>query len=306
MTTILLLGRNGQVGSELENQLAGLGTLVALGHAELDLADPQAIRATLERIRPDLVVNAAAYTNVDLAESQPDAAMAVNGTAPGLIAQQLRTYGGALLHYSTDYVFDGARGTPYTEDDVPNPLNVYGASKLAGEQAIVASGAAYLILRTSWVYSHRGKNFVTVIRDHAQSQRELKIVNDQSGSPTWARTIARMTRAILDRCAGKLADCQGIYHLAAAGATTRYGLAEKIVGLMGQNFRQGHFVPPLLRAVGSSHFPAPAVRPAYSALSSSRLETRLGITMPRWEDELEAFWGSSADPGEIRPHRHAL
>jgi len=294
MTTILLLGKNGQIGSALEPRLAGLGTLVALGHAELDLADPAAIRATLARIRPDLVINAAAYTNVDRAESDTDAAHAINCTAPAIIAQQLKSGGGALVHYSTDYVFDGTNRSPYSENDTPKPVNFYGASKLAGEQAIAASGVAHLILRTSWVYNRHGSNFVNTIRTLAQSRRELNIVNDQTGSPTWARTVAQVTRLILDQCAGDIAACQGLYHVAAGGATTRFALAEKIIGLMAKNAARGRFDPPALQAVDSSHFPAPAMRPRYSALSPVKLHARFGITMPDWETDLEAYFSSSA------------
>ena len=294
MTAILLLGKHGQVGRELGIHLAGLGPLVAFGHAELDLADAPALRAALDRIRPALVVNAAAYTNVDRAEAEPAVAAAVNARAPGILAQYLAASGGALIHYSTDYVFDGFRGTPYTEDDAPNPLNVYGASKLAGERAIATSGVAHLILRTSWVYSEHGSNFVTTIRRLARTQRTLDVVNDQIGCPTWARTIARTTRQLIERCAGRIADCQGLYHLAAGGHTTRYGLAEKIVALMAQQPGDPAFVPPRLQAVATSRFPAPAVRPACSALATGRLASRFGITLPGWEEELAAFFRQGA------------
>jgi dTDP-4-dehydrorhamnose reductase len=295
MTPILLLGRHGQVGRELEIQLAGLGPLVALGHDELDLADAAALRAALERLQPALVVNAAAYTQVDRAEAEPAAAAAVNSTAPAILARHLAARGGALIHYSTDYVFDGRRSTPYTEDDAPNPLNVYGASKLAGERAIAASGVAHLILRTSWVYSAHGANFVSTIRRLAQTQRTLEVVSDQTGSPTWARTIARTTRLLLERCAGRIADCQGLYHLAAAGHTTRYGLAARIVALMAQQVGDRPFDPPALSAVDSSRFPAPAARPAYSALATGRLESRFGITLPGWEEALAEYFRTDAD-----------
>jgi dTDP-4-dehydrorhamnose reductase len=290
MTTILLLGKNGQVGRELETQLAGAATIVALGHAELDLADAEAVRAALRQIRPQLVVNAAAYTNVDGAESHPDAAMAVNCTAPAIIAQELQTRGGALIHYSTDYVFDGASARAYTEEDIAKPLNVYGATKLAGEQAIAASGVAHLILRTSWVYSHHGVNFVNTMRELARTRRELSVVNDQTGSPTWARTVARITRAILDHCENDITDYQGLYHLAAAGETTRFGLVEKMISLMAKNSAPSQFVPPVLHGVDLSRFPAPAARPRYSALAVTKLESRFGVVLPHWEDDLELFF----------------
>ena len=288
MTTILLLGRRGQVGRELEPRLAALGNLIALGHGELDLADNAAIAATLARTRPQIVVNAAACTNVDLAESQVGQAMAVNCHGPATIARQLALSGGMLVHYSTDFVFDGAGTKPYREDDVPKPLNAYGASKLAGEQAIIASGVAHLILRTSWVYGDRGSNFVTTMRDLARTRRELQVVNDQTGSPTWARTIARVTCEMLSRYLRDPASCRGIYHLASRGETTRFGLVAKLVELLSRNATSG-FVRPALQAVDSGRFPTPARRPSYSVLDTRKLESALGIALPHWEDDLEAF-----------------
>lgn len=300
MTTILLLGRHGQVGSELETPLAGLGNLVALGHADLDLADPAAITATLARVRPHIVVNAAAYTNVDQAESQRDQAMAVNCHGPAAIARHLKISGGMLVHYSTDFIFDGTRHTPYREDDAPNPVNAYGATKLAGEQAIIASGVKHLILRTSWVYSARGSNFVTTMRNLARTRRELHVVNDQTGSPTWARTIARVTRDVLERRTRNPALCHGVYHLASGGETSRFALAEKLIELIGRDAAAAGFVRPALHAVDSSHFPTPARRPAYSVLDTRKLEGAFGIAMPRWEDDLAAFMRL---PAEIPPHQ---
>jgi len=300
MTTILLLGRQGQVGSELEPRLAALGNLIALGHAELDLADSAAIDAALARTRPQIVVNAAAYTNVDLAESQADLAMAVNCHAPATIARRLALSGGMLVHYSTDFVFDGSGKTPYREDDAPNPLNAYGASKLAGEQAVIASGVAHLILRTSWVYGDRGSNFVTTMRNLARTRRELQVVNDQTGSPTWARTIARVTCEMLARYLRDPASCQGIYHLASRGETTRFGLVEKLVELIGRDPSAAGFVRPALQAVDSSRFPTPARRPSYSVLDTRKLVNTLGITPPRWDDDLTAFMQATTD-GTARP-----
>lgn len=301
MTTILLLGRHGQVGSELETRLAALGNLIALGHSDLDLADSAAIEATLARTRPQIVVNAAAYTNVDLAESQVDLAMAVNGRGPGVIARQLALSGGMLVHYSTDFVFDGTGTTPYREDDAPSPVNAYGASKLAGEQAIIASGVAHLILRTSWVYSDYGSNFITTMCNLARTRLELQVVNDQTGSPTWARTIARVTCEMLGRCIHEPASLHGTYHLASRGETTRFGLVEKLVELIGRDPAAAGFVRPDLHAVNSSRFPTPARRPTYSVLDIRKLESALGAPLPRWENDLEAFMRAPADGATRRP-----
>ena len=293
MTDILVLGKNGQIGRELCACLAGLGAITALGRAELDLSNAGAIRSTLRRLRPQLVINAAAYTAVDDAETHRDQAYAVNCDAPRIIAEELKAQGGALIHYSTDYVFDGAQSTPYTEQDAANPMNVYGASKLAGERAIAASGGAHLILRTSWVYSHHGKNFVTAISRLARLGKELKAVNDQTGGPTWAKTIAWTTRLIIEQCGRSIASKHGIYHLAATGATTRYGLAVKIVELLARDHKITGRVPVNVQAVSSSAFPTVAVRPRYSALSSAELKTHFGIDMPRWDADLEKFFRES-------------
>lgn len=301
MTTILLLGRHGQIGSELERELAGLGKLIALGHAELDLTDSLAIHATLAHIRPDIVVNAAGYTNVDLAESHVDQAMSVNCQGPGAIARRLASSGGMLVHYSTDFVFDGTGNTPYREIDAPNPINAYGASKLAGEQAIIASGVSHLILRTSWVYSDRGSNFVTTMRNLARSRSELQVVNDQTGNPTWACTIARVTCEILRHRMRDPSSMKGIYNLASRGKTTRFGLVEKLIELMGRDPAATAFARPNLHAVNSDRFPAPARRPSYSVLDCSKLESALGTTMPRWEDDLEAFMLTPADGATREP-----
>ncbi len=199
MSRILITGTNGQVGFELLRSLAGLGTVIAAGRDELDLADPDAIRRTLRDTKPGLIVNAAAYTAVDKAEAEPELALAINGVAPGILAEEAKRLGAALIHYSTDYVFDGSKGAPYTEDDAPRPISAYGRTKLAGEHAIQAVGVPHLILRTSWVYGARGSNFLLTILRLAKEREELSIVDDQIGAPTWSRAIAMATAGILER-----------------------------------------------------------------------------------------------------------
>ena len=194
---ILLTGKNGQVGWELERSLQPLGQVIAFDRSGLDLASPDSIRAVIREVKPELIVNPAAYTAVDKAESEPDLAMAVNGVAPGIIAEEAKRLGAALIHYSTDYVFDGTKAEPYTEDDVPKPINVYGKTKLAGEQAVQAIGVPHLIFRTSWVYGMRGKNFLLTILRMAKEKDELRIVDDQFGAPTWSRMIAETTAQVL-------------------------------------------------------------------------------------------------------------
>lgn len=274
---ILLTGKNGQVGRELQRTLSALGTIVALGREELDLTATGAIRRTMRDVRPDIVVNAAAYTAVDRAEQEPDIALAINGTAPGLIAEEARRLGAFVVHYSTDYVFDGTKRTPYRETDTPNPLNVYGRSKLAGENAIRASGAAHFIFRTSWVYAAHGQNFVHTILRLACERDELKIVDDQIGAPTWARTIAETTATALT---AKHRDHSGLYHLTAAGSVTWFGFARAILA-EAKTLRPDLHVPELI-PITTSEYPRPAPRPANSRLDNARLQTAFGLVAPDW------------------------
>jgi len=269
--------------------LAGLGSVTACGRAEADLLKHDDLRSLLKRLKPQLVVNAAAYTAVDDAESHRDEAHAVNCDAPRVMATEIAAWGGTLVHYSTDYVFDGAKSTPYTEEDPARPINIYGATKLAGERAVAESGVSYLILRTSWVYGHSGRNFVNTMARHARAGRLLKAVTDQTGSPTWARTVARTTRLILDKLGRELAATRETFHLAAAGAATRHVLALKIAACCGRDAAT-------VQAARSSEFPMAAARPAYSALSSLKLKTRLGIGMPRWDADLEAYFRAGPKP----------
>lgn len=279
---IMLTGQDGQVGWELQRTLASLGEVVALDRRQLDLANPVQIRERVREIRPDLIVNAAAYTAVDKAEEEPELAMVVNGTAPGILAEEARRVGAAIIHYSTDYVFDGKKTSPYTENDTPSPLNVYGRSKLAGEQALQAVGVRHLILRTSWVYGTRGKNFLLTILRLAREGEVLKIVDDQSGAPTWSRTIAEATNKILASGAWP-AYAGGTYHLTASGSTTWYGFAKAILALDPKPSEQ---VCKRLIPIPTAEYPTPARRPAYSVLSGDKLKDVYGIVLPDWKQGL--------------------
>jgi dTDP-4-dehydrorhamnose reductase len=269
---ILLTGKNGQLGLELQRCLAALGPVAAFGRAELDLTAPDTIGARIREVRPDVIVNAAAFTAVDRAESEPDLAMAINGTAPGILAKEAKRLGILLVHYSTDYVFDGAKATPYTEEDVPNPINAYGTSKLAGERAIQATGCRHLIFRTSWVYSTRGTNFLLTIQRLAKERREIEVVDDQHGAPTWARDIAAATLRVL----GAENVSLGLYHLTASGETTWRGFAKAIVNAAG--------LPTEIVPISSSQYPTAARRPLNSVLSNEKLSRHHGFRLDSWRD----------------------
>ncbi len=284
MAPILLIGRNGQIGRELRKALAPLGKVAALDRAALDLASPDSIREVVRRIAPGLVVNAAAYTEVDKAEAEPELAMAVNAVAPGILAEEAKRLGAPLVHYSTDYVFDGSATRPYRETDAANPLGVYGRGKLAGEEAIRAVGPVHLILRTAWVYSMHGHNFLLTIQRLARERDELRIVADQRGAPNWAGHIAEATNAIL--CLGELAEKSGVYHLSAAGETTWHGFAEAIVAAMrgaGEDVRAKRVAP-----IATRDYPTPARRPAYSVLDCTKLRETFGVEFLDWRDSLSA------------------
>jgi dTDP-4-dehydrorhamnose reductase len=286
---ILVTGRNGQVGYELERSLQGLGEIVAIDSDEMDLADFDAIRAVMREVKPTLVVNPAAHTAVDLAESEPELAMRINGEAPGVIAEEARRLGAAVIHYSTDYVFDGNKAGAYSEDDVAMPLNVYGRTKLAGEQAVQASGAPHLILRTSWVYGMRGRNFLRTVRRLAEERDELRIVNDQYGAPTWCRTIAETTAHIVAMLgAGQhrtgidhdlWQSKSGLYHLTAQGQTSWHGFAQTIVAHWSTERK------PAVIPIATKDYPTPARRPANSVLSCQKL-TETFCQLPRWDSAL--------------------
>lgn len=286
---ILVLGSGGQVGWELQRTLLNLGEIIALDVGDLDLTDSNAIRRAVRNIKPEIIVNASAYTAVDKAEAQPELAMAVNGTAPGVLAEEAALCKSVLIHYSTDYVFDGKKGFPYTEEDEPNPLNIYGKTKLAGEKAIQEIDGPHLIFRTSWVYGLRGKNFLLTILRLAGEKEELKIVDDQIGSPTWCRMIAEMTAQIIAKKVWENSDDRGLYHLTAAGETTWFGFAQVIL----KYFEQYIIKSPALTAISSEEYKTPAARPAFSLLSCKKIEKKLDFFLPEWSHTLNLVFEDS-------------
>lgn len=279
---ILITGQRGQVSQELQKHLAGLGELIVLGREQLDLSRPQDVAEPVRALRPDLIINAAAHTAVDQAESEPELAFAINATSPGILAQQAAELGIPLIHYSTDYVFDGAKATAYTEQDPTRPLGVYGSSKLAGEQAIGAAGGQHLILRTSWVYSAHGRNFLLTMQKLLQEREELRIVADQIGAPTWAGTIAQSTRQLIERWRDGNAGAWGTYHLTASGETSWFGFAQAI----GQALVDEGKKCAVLHPIPSSDYPTPATRPLNSRLDCSRLQREWGVRQPDWQQAL--------------------
>ncbi len=282
---ILVTGGNGQVGYELRRTLAPLGEVMAPGRDQCDMASADSVRACIRTVKPDLIVNAAAYTAVDKAEQEPDLAMAVNGIAPGVMAEEANILGAALIHYSTDYIFDGSKGSPYVEDDAACPMSVYGETKWAGEEAVRGVAKRYLILRTSWVYGVRGQNFLLTIRRLARERQELSIVADQIGSPTWSRMIAETTGLMLAYSAGHqtelLADCTGTYHLTSVGQTSWHGFAKVLLAL--DPDRASHQLQ-TLTAINTEQYPTPAQRPKYSLLNNNKLARQFGLQLPDWND----------------------
>jgi dTDP-4-dehydrorhamnose reductase len=282
--TILLFGTNGQLGSKLKDLLVTQGAVHAVGQDELDLRDLSKLRALILETNPALIVNAAAYTAVDAAEADADNARLVNTEAPRVMAEAARERNALLVHYSTDYVFDGTSHAPYTEESPVSPLGVYGATKLAGEQAVTDSGAAHLILRTAWLYSNRGKNFLNTMLRLAAERDELRVVNDQTGCPTYADLVASASIQMLD---GMFADGRvraercGLYHITCQGETTWWGFARYIIELAG--FGERVRVLPITTA----DYPTPAKRPAYSVLSNAKLERVFGIRLPDWKEGLK-------------------
>lgn len=278
---ILLLGKNGQVGQELTRTLTTLGQLTALSHSELELSNPLAISDTLKSLKPQVIVNAAAYTAVDQAESQPNEAYAINHHAVEQLAHYAKIHDAILVHYSTDYVFDGTKQGAYLEADQTNPLNVYGASKLAGEQAILDSGCRGYIFRTSWVYSLYGKNFINTILNLAKQKESMRIVNDQQGAPTSAALISDITLVAV-REALREQFSPGLYHLTAKGITTWYDLASYVIkqlNLLGVELKlQASQITP----IASEEYPVPALRPKNSALNNNKIESALKVILPDW------------------------
>ena len=307
---ILLIGRNGQVGTELTSLLPRLGEVVALNHLQLDLRKLNDIRRTVQELRPQWIVNAAAYTAVDEAEKDEPAARAINAEAPAVLAEEAIRIGAALIHYSTDYVFDGLKKLPYEEADAPNPINVYGKTKLDGERAIHGSGAAHLIFRTEWVYSTHGRNFLLTILRLATQRPELRIVADQIGSPTSSREVAAATVEVLSQLMNRedgflsLATIGGIYHMSAEGETSWYEFAKSILDEASRSTLDLPWVVtatsgmPLLTQrvipITTEEYPTPARRPAYSVLSTAHLYTSFGIRVPSWREQLQSIFTPNA------------
>jgi len=285
---VLLLGETGQLGWELKRSLAPIGEIYAVDYPQINLLDHDSIRNTVRDASPDLVINATAYTAVDQAESEPEKAMEINGSGPGVLAEIAQQSHIALIHYSTDYVFNGQKGSPYIESDPPNPINVYGLSKRNGEVNIQNVGGAYLILRTSWVYSLRRDSFVTRILNWAKTKEELHIVTDQVGNPTWARFLAETTAMLVARAGTDIwnwiHERHGIYHLAGSGYTNRYHWAEAII--KHDTHKSEHTLQRIIPAL-SCDFTTAAMRPLFSALECTFFENTFGLKMPEWEKSLQ-------------------
>jgi dTDP-4-dehydrorhamnose reductase len=305
--TILLTGKNGQVGEELLRVLPRLGIVTALGRQELDLSRSEDIRQIIRDVRPNLIVNAAAYTAVDQAEEDESAARAINAHAPAVLAEEAKRVGATLVHYSTDYVFDGSKKSPYEENDATNPLNVYGKTKLEGEQAIRNAGVPHLIFRTSWVYATRGKNFLLTILRLATQQEELRIVQDQTGAPTWSREVAVATTKILaqllrENGGSSFQGRTGTYHMTASGETTWYDFAGAVLKESSDTPQTASWFaaatngrPSITRRVvpiTTEEFPTPARRPLYSVLSNSLLTKTFGVALPNWREQMNATFAS--------------
>jgi dTDP-4-dehydrorhamnose reductase len=317
---ILLTGKNGQVGAELAAMLPTLGEVVALDRQQLDLSRPNEVRRTIREIRPVLIVNAAAYTAVDQAEKEKAFAQAINADAPALIAQEAKKIGAGLIHYSTDYVFDGSSQSPYDEDHPPSPVSVYGKTKLAGERAIRDVGLPHLIFRTAWVYGARGRNFLLTILRLASQREELRIVHDQIGAPTWCREIARGTISVLSKISAdrggelSLPKLGGLYHMTAAGVTSWHGFAEAIVDEASHAPSNlpwlaaatgGTLVAKWISRITTAQYPTVARRPAYSVLSNSRLAQHFGVQLAEWRTQLHSAFTDNCTGGNS-PSRQDL
>lgn len=279
---ILMTGTNGQVGFELLRAFAPANDIIAAPRERLDLAKPHAIRELVRETKPELIINAAAYTAVDRAESEPESARAINAMAVGVIGEEARRINTPVIHYSTDYVFDGTKRTPYQPGDRPNPQSVYGRTKLEGERALAESGASYIVLRTCWVYAMRGRNFVLAILKNAKEKPELRVVNDQTGSPTWCRLIAKATAQIV-RTGLKnrsFEDRQGVYHYACSGSTTWHEFAQYILQL--ENLSNS------LTPISTADYGAPAPRPAYSVLDCSQTVETFGTEIVAWRQAYDS------------------
>ena len=288
MSRILLLGKFGQLGWELHRSLAPLGDIMAVDYPEINLLELDNLVALIRRTRPEIIVNATAYTAVDQAEIEPAVAEAINSLAPGRLAELAKENKSAIIHYSTDYVFDGSKGNPYFESDTPNPLGIYGSSKLGGERAIEEVDPAYLIFRTSWVYSLRRESFVMKVLDWARTQSELRIVDDQVSNPTWCRTLAGSTALLLAKSGNNPAawinERRGLYHLAGDGFASRLEWAKLVLDLDPQ---RGQQVVSSLEPAKTSEYPTPAQRPLFSALNCDKFSDIFSIRLPKWQDALK-------------------
>lgn len=282
MASILIFGKDGQVGNELQRSLLPLATLHAVGRKEADLAQPDQVQRALEQFKPSMIVNAAAYTAVDKAETETQLAQRINAEAVAQMAEYAKSNNALLVHYSTDYVFNGEQSRPYVETDATQPINVYGHSKLAGEQAIQQSGCAHLVFRTSWVYAGHGNNFMRTMMRLAQQRDQLTVVDDQIGTPTSAELLADVTALAIWAHQQERLD-NGLYHLTAKGETSWCGFARFIVEQMLANQMSPHVQPDQVLAIPSSNYPTPAQRPAFSHLDTSRLEHALAIKLPNWQ-----------------------
>jgi dTDP-4-dehydrorhamnose reductase len=312
---ILLTGKNGQVGGELLRRLPQLGEVVAPGREQMDLSKPDDIRRTILDVRPQLIINAAAYTAVDQAETDQATARAINQEAPGLMAVEAKKIGATLLHYSTDYVFDGTKRVPYDEMDSANPMSIYGKTKFAGEQAIRSSGVPHLIFRTAWVYAKRGRNFLLTILRLATEREELRIVSDQVGAPTCAADLAAATCKILagisewNRVKFVFSEVAGTYHMSAAGQTTWYDFAQAILkeaeaathnlGWLAEATKGRQLIARRVVPISTEEFHSPSRRPSYSVLSNSQLNQAFGITLPDWQSQLKRCFASDCTAANI-------
>ncbi len=288
---ILLLGKNGQVGWELQRALAPLGELVALdfdspGPLVADFSKPESLAVTVRAVAPQVIVNAAAHTAVDKAESEPELARSINSTAPGVLAREAATLGAWLVHYSTDYVFDGSGSTPWVEDSPTGPLSIYGRTKLEGEQLIRASGCRHLIFRTSWVYAARGGNFAKTMLRLAMERDKLSVIDDQIGAPTGADLLADVTAHAL-RTALQRPDVAGTYHAVAAGETSWHGYAKHVIEFARAAGQAIKVAPDAIAPVPTSAFPTAAARPANSRMATDKLRSAFSLTLPAWQSGVE-------------------
>jgi len=281
---VLLFGKVGQVGWELRRTLAPMSQLTCVDFPDVDFTNPESVRRQIELAAPDFIINAAAYTAVDKAESETALATKINADAPGIMATEAKKRGALLVHYSTDYVFDGNKTTPYVEEDAPNPLGAYARTKHAGDEAIRQSGCDHLIFRLCWVYGARGANFMLTMQRLAREREKLRVVADQVGCPTWSRMIAETTALALRqvRTADDARTLSGTYHLCASGQTSWHGFAKAIIDLMPPDTRKCREV----EGITSAEYPTPTKRPAFSVMSCAKLERTFGLRLPDWHDSL--------------------